>query len=121
SLRDALGPDSVFYDLDYQAQLARPNLDTLLQDIYRKNSELVVVFLSAEYSSKEWCGLEWRAIREIIKQRRDDQLMFVRFDDASIDGVFSHDGYIDAQRHDESAVARFIISRLISMKSAGIE
>lgn len=116
-LREALGADSVFYDLDYQAQLARPNLDTLLQDVYGKNSELVVVFLSAEYSSKEWCGLEWRAIREIIKQRRDEQLMLVRFDDASIDGVFSHDGYIDARRHDEDAVARFIVSRLESMKS----
>lgn len=121
SLREALGADSVFYDLDYQAQLARPNLDTLLQDVYGKNSELVVVFLSAEYSSKEWCGLEWRAIREIIKQRRDEQLMFVRFDDASIDGLFSHDGYLDARKHDEDAIARFILSRLESMKSSGVK
>jgi TIR domain len=121
SLREALGADSVFYDLDYQAQLARPNLDTLLQDVYSKNSELIVVFLSAEYSSKEWCGLEWRAIREIIKQRRSEQLMLVRFDDSSIDGVFSHDGYIDARRHDEDAVVGFILSRLKSMKTLEIK
>ena len=30
-LRSKLGPNKVFYDFDYQAQLARPNLDVLLQ------------------------------------------------------------------------------------------
>lgn len=87
------GPDTVFYDMDYQSELARPNLDTLLQSIYRDRSDLVVVFLCAEYASKEWCGLEWRSIRDIIKAREDDRIMLVRFDDASIDGLFSIDGY----------------------------
>jgi hypothetical protein len=61
-LREKLGQDHLFYDFDYQSQLARPNVDTLLQNIYRNNSKLIVVFLSAEYAQKEWCGLEWRAI-----------------------------------------------------------
>lgn len=55
-LQQQLG--DVFYDLYYEAELARPNLDTLLQRIYHDNSELIVVFLCAEYSSKEWTGLE---------------------------------------------------------------
>lgn len=62
-------PESVFYDSDYQSELARPNLDTLLQSIYNENAELVVVFLSQEYADKEWCGLEWRAIRELSKRK----------------------------------------------------
>ena len=32
-----IGPNSYFYDNNYVSQLARPSLDTLLQDIYRKN------------------------------------------------------------------------------------
>ncbi|WDE98798.1 hypothetical protein PQO03_13225 [Lentisphaera profundi] len=48
SLRVALGNDQVFYDYDYQSQLAKPDLDTLLQQIYRNNSDLVVVFLCEE-------------------------------------------------------------------------
>lgn len=32
--------------------------------------------------------LEWRAIRDLIKFKRDDQIMFVRFDDAQVEGVF---------------------------------
>lgn len=37
-LRENLDDDSLFYDFDYQSQLARPNIDILLQNIYRNNS-----------------------------------------------------------------------------------
>lgn len=113
-LRSVLGSDSVFYDFDYQAQLARPNLDTLLQRIYRDQSDLVVVFLCAEYAEKQWCGLEWRAVREIIKQKRDDQVMFVRFDDADVQGVLSIDGYIDGGRVTAKQVAELVVARVLS-------
>ena len=112
NLRSLLGPDSVFYDYDYQSQLARPNLDTLLQEIYRNRSELVVVCLCAEYGEREWCGLEWRAIRDIIKSKKDRQIMFIRFDDSPLDGVFSIDGYIDARMHSAEQVANFIAERV---------
>ena len=119
ALRPALGKDTVFYDYDYQAQLARPNLDTLLQGIYRNNSDLIVVFLSGEYAQKQWCGLEWRAIRDIIKSREDDRVMFVRFDDAQIDGVLSIDGYIDGNAFTEYKIATFILERLAVLSGGG--
>jgi hypothetical protein len=112
ALRPNLSADAIFYDHDYQAQLARPNLDTLLQHIYRNQSELIVVFLCAEYAKKQWCGLEWRAIRDIIKSKEDDRIMLVRFDDAPVDGIFSIDGHIDARFFDAQAVAKFITDRL---------
>ena len=112
NLCSVLGADTVFYDHDYQAQLARPNLDILLQQIYRDNSDLVVVFLCAEYAKKQWCGLEWRAIRDLIKSMADDKVMFVRFDNAKIDGIFSIDGYIDGRIYSEPEVAKFILQRL---------
>jgi hypothetical protein len=115
ALRPTLGEDEIFYDFDYQAQLARPNLDTLLQDIYRNRCRLVVVFICAEYAKKQWCGLEWRAIRDIIKSRQDDMLMFVRLDDAAIDGLFSIDGFIDARTHSPAQLAHLIAQRLGSM------
>ncbi len=111
-LRESLGKDQVFYDYDYQSQLAIPDLDTMLQNIYRNNSDLVVVFLCKEYSEKEWCGLEWRAVRDIIKSKEKERVMFIRFDDSQIDGVFSIDGYIDANRFSESDVSKFILERI---------
>jgi TIR domain len=111
-LKKRLPRGSVFYDRDFTAQLARPNLDTLLQRVYSNNSDLVVVFLSSEYETKEWCGLEWRAIREIIKNKSDDSLMLMRFDSAAIPGSFSLDGYIDLNEYDPVQAARFILERV---------
>ena len=111
-LRARIGNDQIFYDFDFQSQLAKPNLDTLLQKIYRYNSDLIVVFLCEEYANKQWCGLEWRAIRDIIKSKDDDKIMFVRFDDAQIDGILSIDGYIDARHVSKEQVSQFIIERI---------
>jgi len=114
-LQMKLGSDAVFYDNYFQPDLARPNLDILLQRIYRDNSDLIVVFLCADYASKEWCGLEWRAIRDIIKQRDDAKVMFLRLDDAPVPGVFGIDGYIDIAAWPADRVAGAIETRLRSL------
>ena len=111
-LGSSLGADRVFYDRDYQAQLARPDLDTLLQRIYHDQAALIVVFLSSGHAASEWCGLEWRAVRDIIKRKKSEQIMFVRFDDSAVEGSLSIDGYIDARQYDAAAVSRFIIQRV---------
>lgn len=112
ALRPKLEKDAIFYDFDYQAQLARPNLDTLLQDIYGNRSKLLVVFLEKDYATRDWCGIEWRAIREIIKTKQDRKIMLVRFDQAKIEGIFSTDGYIDASKTNPRRVAEYIKERL---------
>jgi hypothetical protein len=70
-LAAAIGRERVLYDKFYEAEFAQPNLDTLLQCLYHEQSELVVVFLSTDYERKEWPGLEWRAIRDLIKKKQD--------------------------------------------------
>lgn len=116
-LQSTLGEGKVFYDFFYQAYLARPNLDILLQKIYRKNSKLIVIFLSKEYSEKEWCGLELRAIRDLIKSQQDEKIMFMRFDDADIDGIFSTDGYIDVSNTTPEDTTKMILQRLSVLSS----
>lgn len=107
-----LGNNRVFYDNFFKSQLARPNTDTLLQDIYLKRSKLIVAFVGTAYSKKEWCGLELRAIRELIKNKKDEMVMFVRTDSGKVEGVFSTDGYIDATTHTPLEVSAFISERL---------
>lgn len=111
-LERIIGPDSYFYDNNYVSQLARPSLDVLLQDIYRKRSKLVVVFLCSYYQEKEWCGIEFRAIRDIIMEREHDRVMYVKMDDGQVDGVFKIDGYIDGQKYGPTDVARYIQERV---------
>lgn len=111
-LERLLGPNSYFYDNNYISQLARPSLDTFLQKIYREQSKLVVVFIGADYERKNWCGVEFRAIRDLIAEREHNRIMFVRVDDGKVEGVFLTDGYIDARRHNPAEVAGFIYERV---------
>jgi hypothetical protein len=109
-LEQELGGQSVFYDEWYKSELARPNLDLLLQEVYT-TAELVVVCLCADYERKEWCGLEWRAIRDLIK-RRQDKVMFLRLDAGDVAGAFSIDGYLDLRTHNDADVASLIKRRV---------
>jgi hypothetical protein len=60
---------------------------------------------------REWCSIEFRAIRDIIKQKQHERVMFVRMDDGAVDGVFSIDGYVDARQNTPGKVAEMIGGR----------
>lgn len=111
-LEKLIGPNSYFYDNNYKAQLAQPQLDILLQDIYRNRSKLIVVFLSKEYQKKEWCGIEFRAIQEIILEKQNKKIMFIKMDEGKVDGVFKTDGYIDGRTHSPIEIAELIKERI---------
>ncbi|MEI6270136.1 MAG: NACHT domain-containing protein [Methylococcaceae bacterium] len=116
-LQKELGFQNVFYDEWWQAELARPNLDTYLQSIYHDQSELIVPFLCEDYEQKEWCGLEWRAIRDLIKRRKDSEIMLTRFDYTNIPGLYSIDGYIELPQYSAEEVANLILKRLQDINS----
>lgn len=113
-LSERMGQGNVFYDTYFEHLLARPNLDIVLQKVYHDNSDLVVVFLCQEYDKKEWCGLEWRAVRDLIKKRRDEDIMLMRFDDSEISGLYSIDGYIDLSGRSPGEAVELICRRLES-------
>jgi len=105
-----LGRDRILYDRFHEAEFARPNLDLYLQQMYHDQAELNVVFLCNDYERKEWCGLEWRAIRDLIKHRREEIMLF-RLDDAPVSGVFSIDGYINMEARSADEVTALILQR----------
>lgn len=110
-LEKRISPNDIFYDNYYKAFLARPNLDALLSNIY-SNAKLTVVFLSGDYQRKSWPGLEFRAIREIIFDKEHNRVMYIRMDDAPVDGVLKTDGFIDARTHTPQEIATFIYQRI---------
>ncbi len=110
-LASGLGRERVFYDRWYGAELARPDMDLHLQSIYKSQAELLVVVLCADYERKEWCGLEWRVVREMIKVKASSRIMYLRLDDAPIEGFLSIDGYLDIAAMSDDAVADAIMTR----------
>lgn len=117
-LKRLMPQSPIFYDFDYQAFLARPGLDVYLGNIYRNKSKLLVVFLSADYQRKQWCGLEWRVIREVIFKREHDRVMLLKTDNGEVEGVLSTDGYIDANKHTPQQIAYFIYQRVQLLKQS---
>jgi TIR domain len=111
-LASQLGRARVLYDRYYEAEFARVDFDTYLQRLYHDQSELIVVFLCADYERKEWCGLEWRAVRDLIKRRETSAIMLLRFDTTEIPGLFSIDGYIPVENRSAEEVAGLILQRL---------
>lgn len=111
-LADQIGHDRVLYDRYYEAEFARPDLDTYLQRLYHDESELIAVFLCADYERKEWCGLEWRAIRDLIKKRQASTVMPLRFDNTEIPGLFSTDGYVWIDSRSPQEIADLILQRI---------
>lgn len=122
SLNEELGDNSIFYDNFYRAHLAQPNLDLLLQKIYSENSRLNVVFLSSDYQDKEWCGIEYRAIREIIKTEQasrtgqSSRIMLLKLADVNIKGLFSIDGYLDIRNMSALEISNHILDRIGGVK-----
>jgi hypothetical protein len=116
-LERRLGPNAYFCDMNYVSQLAQPSLDT--QGVYSR-AKLDVVFLSTDYQNNDWCGVEFRAIREIIFKRENSRVMFVRTDEGAVEGVFRTDGYVDARTFDSAKIADFICERLELLRRTSI-
>jgi serine protease AprX len=111
-LRRTFSRAEIFYDRFHQAELVGPDLDVRLERIYHDDSELIAVFISGEYAAKEWTGLEWRIVRDVIKRRRAEDVVPLRFDDTPIPGLLSIDAFVDLKDFDPEFAAALIVERI---------
>jgi hypothetical protein len=70
----------------------------------------------ADYQRKDWCGLEFRAIKDRIMARENRKVMIVRTDDGEVDGIFRTDGFLDAHRFDDGQLAEMIAERVEELR-----
>jgi hypothetical protein len=116
-LAEGFGQDRILYDHYHDDEFARPNLNVYLPRLYRKESELIAVFLCPEYPAKLWCKLEWRHIAQLLATAEEKRIMFFSFGnpgDVSDLGILSGDGYIDIEQRklNPQEVAGRILKRL---------
>ncbi len=105
------GRAQVLYDRFHQAELARLDLILQLGDLYFRDSDLVVAVICRDYSGREWCGLEWTAIRSLARDRPTDVLL-MRFDYAEASATYMGAGYVDLDDKTPAEAVELILERL---------
>ena len=111
-LAQRFGPDHILYDKFHEAEFARRDLGIYLPDLYHDQSDLVVVVVCPNYDEKEWTGLEWVAIHDLLKNRKDEEVMLCHFDNATVKGVHSNAGWIELDNKTPEETATLILERL---------
>lgn len=114
-LAGQVGKERVLYDKYHEAEFAQPDLDVYLPNLYSTESELIVIFLCADYAKKRWCKLEWRFIRQLISTSESRRIMFVSFDEIGAVpelGISLGDGYASVDSRSPDEIGTLILRRL---------
>lgn len=111
-LAKQFGEDKILYDHYHKAEFAKARLGRSLPKLYHEESDLVVVVICRDYGQKEWPGLEWDAIFDLIKKRREEEVMLCNFDWATVDGLYSDAGFAELDNETPQTAAYLILERL---------
>lgn len=103
---------SVFYDLFERVELWGKDLYTHLDDIYRNKARFCVIFISEFYQRKSWTNHERKSAQARAFQKKEEYILFARFDDTEIPGVRPTVGYISLQELTPQQFAQMIIQKL---------
>lgn len=106
------GEPAILYDKYHEAEFARRDLGIYLPELYHKQSDLVVVVVCPDYDKKEWCSLEWIAIHDLLKKRKDMEVLLARVGYAEVKGLYSSAGYIDLDHKTPEETTTRILERL---------
>lgn len=115
-LRHRLGDGKVFFDEFFEAEIAGHDADNYLQEIYLRNTLLVVTCVCKRYDEKPWTQEEWRAIRAFERQCRSPttrpRFLPLRFGDGEVDGILANAIVPDVRHRTPEAIAKLILDRL---------
>jgi hypothetical protein len=113
-LATVFGEERILYDKYHEAEFSRINLAVYLPELYRTESELVVLFLCPEYADKRWCNLEWRHIHNLVATADEKRIMLLRYGysgDFSKIGILPDDGTINFDGRSAEDIADKIVRR----------
>ena len=104
-----------FYDEDEQVRLWGTHLAEELPRIYAQESAAVVVFISAEYASREWTRLERRAALARAVTEAGVYMLPARFDDSELPGLLPDVATVDLRRYSPEQFAGLVAEKLAGL------
>jgi tetratricopeptide (TPR) repeat protein len=105
------GKARIFYDGWHESLIIGYASNRKLQEIYATDSDLIVPFYCQDYRQKKWCGVELRAIEQLLFDQEFDRVLPFRFDWVQIPSSFKTDIFPDVSGRPPEDVARLILDR----------
>lgn len=107
-----LNEKRVFFDEFEKARLWGKDLYQHLNEVYKSNSHVCVIFASKHYAKKRWTSHELRSAQARAFLENTDYLLPVRLDDTPIPGLNETVGYIDGRETSSAELAALLIQKL---------
>ena len=111
-LAQRFGEAAILYDKFHEAEFARYDLGIYLPQLYRDQSDLVVVVLCPNYDEKQWTGWEWMAIYAQLTKKEGSKIMLSRFEYAQVAGLFDAAAFVELDHKTPEQIADLILERL---------
>lgn len=102
----------VFYDEYEKAKLWGKRLSTHFQKTYGENTCFVLVFVSKEYSLKDWTNFEFSIARGEAKVRGTEFILPVRLDNTPLFGLPDDMAYLDFNTEGIEGIVSAVIAKL---------
>ena len=103
---------AVFYDGFETVPLWGQNLTETLHNVFERQSDLVVMFISQSYAEKQWPRHERRSALSRMVKEKSEYILPVRFDDTPVDGLPEDVSYVRADEHTPAELAVMICEKL---------
>ena len=110
-LAQHISAEHILYDVFHGWDFARPNLGDAFDDYYSRSADLVVVFLSKAYPTKEWCCREMTAITRRTNDRSTMYFLLDEHRDYGAIGISTFDGMKSLDGETTRAIANEILHR----------
>lgn len=105
---------AVFYDKFQEVGLWGKNLLDYFADVYGKQSQFVVLFVSAHYVKKAWPNHERNHALAKLLREGGDNVLPARFDDTDLPGLAPTVGYVDLRTITPERLAVMITEKVRS-------
>ena len=103
----------VFFDTDEKANLWGKDLYVHLSDVYQNEAKYCILFASKEYANKNWPTHERQnAQARALREKGNEYILPVRFDDTDIPGIPSTIGYLDFRHEGSDGICRAFLQKV---------
>lgn len=102
----------IFYDEFEEDKLWGKDLYVYLDNIYRKEAQFCVMFLSKHYAKKLWTNHERVSAQARAFMQNEEYILPIKLDDTEIPGIKPTTGYLDGKKKTPKEICQLTLKKL---------